>query len=281
MNIKEVLQNSYTSPIEKLESEILLAYVLQVTRGYLHTHTERALSQQEYDQFCVYQKARQQGKPIAYIIQEKEFWSLKLKVTPDTLIPRPETELLLETVLEIFLDDQKDQKYNFLELATGSGAISIALAKTYPKSHIAASDISEKALEIARENQHYHELINIDFIQSNWFELIKNPPQKFDAIISNPPYISEKDPHLLQGDLRFEPRIALTPGETGLEAIGHIISHARDYLSTSGWIFLEHGYDQGEKAANLLRQHGYYQVNTKKDLNNLPRVTFGTVSDVQ
>jgi release factor glutamine methyltransferase len=272
-SIKEILQQR---EIDTLEAEIILAWILQVTRVYLHAHCDRKLSPQEKEKFFLYKAQRQQGKPIAYITGEKEFWSLNIKVTPDTLIPRAETELLVETVLEKFCEDRK---YRFLELATGSGAISIVLGKNRPNAAITASDISIKALDVAKENQCAHQLENIDFISSDWFVSILKK-EKFDAIISNPPYISQHDPHLRQGDVRFEPVIALTPGKTGLEAIAHIISEARHYLSGSGWLFLEHGYDQAEQTVQLLLKNGYYHITTKKDLNNLSRVTFGCISDV-
>lgn len=280
MDIKKVLQNNF---IDKFESEIILAYVLQVNRAYLHTHPERELTQKEYDKFFNYIQSRKDGKPIAYIIQKKEFWSIELKITEDTLIPRPETELLVETILEKFNQTQiqsKSKVYRFLELATGSGAISIALAKNHINFEIIATDISEKALEVARENQKNHHIKNIQFILSDWFTEI-NTAERFDAIICNPPYIAGNDPHLSEGDLRFEPKMALTPGKTGFEAIAHIIKNAKKYLLPSGWLFLEHGYDQGQKVAELLLENNYYQINTKKDLKNLPRVTFSSASDVQ
>lgn len=280
MDIKKVLQNNF---IDKFESEIILAHVLRVNRAYLHTHPERELTQKEYDKFFNYIQARKKGKPIAYIIQKKEFWSIELKITEDTLIPRPETELLVETILERFNQTQiqsKSKVYRFLELATGSGAISIALAKNHPNFEIIATDISEKALEVARENQKNHHIKNIKFILSDWFTEI-NTAERFDAIICNPPYIAGNDPHLSEGDLRFEPKMALTPGKTGFEAIAYIINNAKKYLLPSGWLFLEHGYDQGQKVAELLLENNYYQINTKKDLKNLPRVTFSSASDVQ
>lgn len=296
MDVKNILQNTF-SDIDKFEAEIILSHILHVNRAYLHTHPERELTQQEYDQFCKNIQERIQGKPVAYIVQQKEFWSIMLKVTPDTLIPRPETELLVEVILEMFDQNQtktnsnsnphsrsnlksRSKSYRFLELATGSGAVSIALAKDHPNFDIIATDISEKALNIARENQKNNHIKNIRFIQSDWFAEISTT-EKFDAIISNPPYIAEKDPHLSQGDLRFEPKIALTPGKTGLEAIEHIIKNAKNYLLPSGWLFLEHGYDQGEKIAELLLKNNYGQINAKKDLKNLSRVTFASLSDVQ
>jgi len=279
MSIKNLLQNS---GIDKFETEIILAYVLQVNRAYLHTYPERELTQQEYGKYFDNLQHRLSGMPVAYIIQQKEFWSLNLKITQDVLIPRPETELLVEIILDKFraLTRGVSTTYRFLELATGSGAISIALAKDHPNFDITATDISEKALNIARENQQNNQTKNIKFIQSNWFAKIKTT-EKFDAIICNPPYIAENDPHLTQGDLRFEPKIALTPGKTGLEAIEHIIKNAKNYLLQSGRLFLEHGYDQGEKVARLFQENKYEQIKIKKDLKNLPRVTFGSLSDVQ
>jgi release factor glutamine methyltransferase len=275
MNIKNALQNL---PIDRLDAEVLLAHVLQVNRTYLHTHPERNISQDEEDRFFETVKKRKQGTPVVYLTEEKEFWSLSLKVTPDTLIPRPETEVLVEVMLEMFED--KNRPYRFLELATGCGAVSVALAKTRQNFNMTATDICEKALSVARENQQRHHIENLSFIQGDWFSPFKNT-DKFDAILCNPPYVAGNDPYLSEGDLPFEPKIALTPGETGFEAILHIIQKAKDHLCPSnGWLFIEHGYDQGEKVAELLRKNGYYRVSAKKDLNNFSRVTFGAVSDV-
>jgi release factor glutamine methyltransferase len=271
MNIKQIC---YHNLVMNLEVEILLANVLNVNRAYLHCHSERNLTQNEMDRFYSDVARRQKGEPIAYIIGKKEFWSLDFKVTKDTLIPRPETELLVETVFSLW---DKSKPLKLLELGTGSGAIAISIAKECSNFHVTATDISKDALIIAEENKNHHQIKNIDFIQSDWFMNIKD---KFDMIVSNPPYISEDDPHLLEADLRFEPIGALSSGKTGLEAISHILAHAKKYLFSQGCVLLEHGYNQGEIVKELFLENRFFKVRTLKDINGLARVTFGFLSGI-
>lgn len=213
---------------------------------------------------------RQQGTPIAYLTGEKEFWSLPFNVSTDTLIPRPETELLVETVLSIF---NGKKNISLIDLGTGCGTIAIALAKTQPRWKITATDISDNALEIAHRNANLHALDNIEFISSNWFSSLEN--QTFDAVISNPPYIAKNDVHLKQGDVRFEPQNALISGSSGMDDINKITSHAKNHLNDDGWLLLEHGYDQKELVLDCLNHSGFINITQKDDLSGNPRVTLG------
>lgn len=256
--------------MNKLDTEILLAHVLNVSRTYLHTHPDLSLNTEQQKQFDALIAQREQGMPIAYLIGHREFWSLDLLVTPDVLIPRPETELLVESVLNQL---PKNEALTIAELGTGSGAISLALAKERPQWKIIAADISANALAIAQKNAAKLLLKNIEFCESDWFTAL--PKQTYTAIISNPPYIAENDAHLKQGDLRFEPLSALASGKEGLDAIQTIIKNAGHYLAKKGWLFLEHGYDQKIAVQNLLHQQQYQHILTHHDLAHHPRVTQG------
>lgn len=277
MQIKEILKkNNYL--YDMTESRILLAHVLKVNTAYLLAHDNQLLPAEAYQQFVMACHRREAGEPMAYILGQKEFWSLMLTVSKDTLIPRPETELLIETTLDLLSKQKKTSDLHLLELGTGSGAVSIALAKALPNSHITAVDICENALKIAKKNQQIHGVFNIDFIHSDWFSRLKC--KKFDGIISNPPYIATQDKHLFQGDLRFEPLLALVAGKTGLEALSCIIMQARNYLRPNGFIVLEHGYRQAKKVREFLLQQQFFCVESRKDLSHIFRVTFGWLSDI-
>lgn len=254
----------------QLDAELLLCSVLKKERSFLHTWPERELEQSDYSLFIDLLIRRIKGEPVAHILGERDFWTLNLEVTPDTLIPRPETELLVELALEHIPQDQPVQ---ILDLGTGSGAIALSLASERPLAHITATDFSSAALEVAKQNAAKHQLKNISFIQSRWFSEIPN--QNFDFIVSNPPYICEADPHLDQGDVRFEPRSALTSGKDGLDDIREIISQAHNYLSNHGVLLLEHGYDQADAICDLLNNAGFEQVSDHFDYNNQPRVAIG------
>ena len=254
----------------QLDAELLLCSVLKKERSFLHTWPERELEQSDYSLFIDLLIRRIKGEPVAHILGERDFWTLNLEVTPDTLIPRPETELLVELALEHIPQDQPVQ---ILDLGTGSGAIALSLASERPLAHITATDFSSAALEVAKQNAAKHQLKNISFIQSRWFSEIPN--QNFDFIVSNPPYICEADPHLDQGDVRFEPRSALTSGKDGLDDIREIISQAHNYLSNHGVLLLEHGYDQADAICDLLNSAGFEQVSDHFDYNNQPRVAIG------
>jgi release factor glutamine methyltransferase len=266
MNIKALLQNAQALLGEGRSGEILLAYVLKQSQTFLYTYPEKTVTPEEVRQFENLITQRQQGMPIAYLIGEKEFYSLNFKVTKDTLIPRPETELLIDEALKIL---PVDNTCKILELGTGSGAIAITLAKHLPNAQILATDISANALQVARENAQHYDLNNINFLLSDWFTKIPN--QTFDVIISNPPYVVENDPHLLA--LRHEPLSALTAGEKGLDCLEKIIAKAPEYLSKDGWLLLEHGYDQENSVQQLLKTHHFQSIKTITDLATLPRVT--------
>jgi release factor glutamine methyltransferase len=254
----------------RLDSEILLAHCLQKDRSYLMTWPERELQTQQLECFRELVAKRLQPQPIAYLTGVKEFYSLNLKTTPATLVPRPETEMLVDQVLELINGLAAP---NILELGTGTGAIALAIKKHAPHSQLMATDISEDALDVARDNARQHHL-NVEFVLSDWFQAI-SPQQRYDVIVSNPPYIPNHDPYLSQGDLPAEPRLALTSGDDGLQALRHIIESAPDYLKPAGWLVLEHGYDQQLAVNQLLAESGFGNIQTLEDFNQLPRLSMG------
>ena len=230
--------------------------------------TVTADQQQQFEQFL---QRRLQGEPIAHILGEQEFWSLRLQVTADTLIPRADTERLVELALERVPDDAD---WSIVDLGTGSGAIALALAKERPGCRILAVDQSSAALNVARGNAQRLGLFNLAFIQANWLESIQ-PVPCFQMIVANPPYIRADDPHLVRGDVRFEPRQALAAGADGLAAIRRIVQQARDALCPGGWLLLEHGYDQGEAVQALLADAEFEEVTDFIDYGDNPRVAVG------
>lgn len=253
---KEYLKHS-ESPL--LDAKVLVSHVLNVDKTYLYTWPEKTVSAQLENQIIALVKERQSGKPIAYIIGYQEFWSMPFKVTKHTLIPRADTETLVSTLLAM-LDNQS---YQVLELGTGTGAIACALAKERTHWQITATDVSDKALEVAKHNIQGLGLEHITLLQSDWFKSI--PQQRFDAIVSNPPYVEEMSPYL-QGDIQFEPRSALVSGEDGLNDIKIIIQQSIQYLKNGGILLLEHGYEQAEAIAKLLATSGYHDIQTHRDL---------------
>ncbi len=256
-----------------LEAEILLAFTLKKPRSYLRTWPQRTLEKKALKQYQQYIERRFQGEPIAYIIGSWEFWSLDLKVTPATLIPRPETERLVELALEKL---PNHCSCKIADLGTGSGAIALAIAKERPLCQIIATDISPRAIEIATINRNTHKLNNVEFIQSNWFEALQES-KDFDLIVSNPPYIASNDPHLLQGDLPFEPSAALVSSSKGLHDIHQIVTTSRSHLKPGGWLLLEHGYNQGKTAGQLLKENGYDSIQCVSDYAQNERVSMGRV----
>ncbi len=252
------------------ESEILLAHVLKKTRTWLHTWPERELTTTQLTRFNALVERRLQGEPSAYITGEREFWSLPLEVTPDTLIPRPDTELLVELTLEHI---PLDEPFNIADLGTGTGAIALALASERPRSHVFAVDFSEDALAVAARNRTRHTLNNVTLCCGDWLVPLAN--QTFQVIVSNPPYIREDDAHLNQGGLPFEPRSALVATDNGLDDIRKIVADSRARLVANGWLLIEHGYDQSIDVTQLFAQHGYHNVTAHHDLNGQPRVVSG------
>ena len=253
-----------------LDSEILLYTALGKDRTYLRTWPEQTLSPEQIETYQKLLQERQQGKPIAYIIGKREFWSLDFLTTPDVLIPRPETELLIELSLNRI---PIRQPYHVLDLGTGSGIIAVTLATERPEATITATDISSAALTIAQLNAAKHKTESIRFYQSCWFEDL--PLGKFDLILSNPPYLAEDDEHLMQGDLRFEPITALIADQNGLGDITTIAEIARTRLQPNGHLMIEHGCDQGLAVRSLFIDLGYHFVQTHQDLAGLSRVTSG------
>ena len=264
----ELLTSSSDSAL--LDAEVLLCHVLDKPRSHLRAWPEKELKTQQYKQYLQLLDQRQQGRPIAYITGKKEFWSRDFKVSPDVLIPRPDTELLIELSLKQISNKPKAR---LIDLGTGSGAIAITLAAERPDTTVIATDLSNKALKIAKQNAATHQIKNIQFIQSNWFDEIAQ--SEFDLVISNPPYIAHKDPHLSQGDVRFEPDSALIAKDQGLEDITNISHTAHNYLKPGGTLLVEHGYNQQIAVREIFNSFAYTNITTHTDLSGNPRVTTG------
>ena len=262
-------QNLADSPSARFDAEVLLAHVLESTRSFLYANPELELPRQRSDTFRKLIKRRARGQPIAYLTGICEFWSLPLKVTPAVLIPRPETELLVETALEK-IPPKAD--WRIADLGTGSGAIALALASERKKCEIHATDSSRAALGIARHNASQLGFGNTQFHHGSWTKPLRG---KFHLVASNPPYIEAGDPHLERGDLRFEPSEALTPGDDGLSAIREIARQAQNTLVDGGWLMIEHGWEQGSATRHILREAGFSGIETLQDLQGHDRVTVG------
>ena len=258
------------SPSARLDAELLLSTILHQSRTFFYTHPEYALTSLQEEQYQHLVAKRATGIPIAHLTGTREFWSLPLQVTKDTLIPRPETELLVELTLTLLTDTLSAK---VLDLGTGSGAIALALASERPHWTLCAADKSQAALNIARENATCLEINNLSLHCSDWFDSI--PKQHFNAIVSNPPYIAEHDPHLHQGDVRFEPLSALVSGKNGLDALLYLIQHSQNWLLPGGLLLLEHGFEQGSEVTTALKQHGYQDVQCWKDAQGHDRVSGG------
>ncbi|MCZ6804760.1 MAG: peptide chain release factor N(5)-glutamine methyltransferase [Proteobacteria bacterium] len=257
----------------RLDTEILLCSVLKCNRTNLYTYPEQELSSSDIESFNKLIALRSEGLPIAYLTEQKEFWSLSFYVNQDTLIPRPETELLVETSLKYIPTNSVKE---ILDLGTGTGAIAIAIASERPQANITATDINDGTLKIAKLNADSHQIKNIDFKKADWFDIANI--NSYDLIVSNPPYISTGDPHLKQGDVRFEPIAALTSGEDGLDDLRTIIQESSKHLNTHGWLLLEHGYNQGDVVRQLLIENGFTSPSTIKDYNGLERISFGQLA---
>ena len=253
-----------------LDAEVLLCLALNKQRSHLRAWPDLQLQPEHLSAFKALLEQRRQGMPVAYITGNREFWSRDFQVTPDVLIPRPDTELLIELSLNLI---PANEAAKIIDLGTGSGIIAITLAAERPHAHISATDFSLAALRIAQLNADKHHINNIQFYQSDWFADIPNT--KFNLIISNPPYIAEDDSHLQQGDVRFEPQTALCAAERGLGDIKTIADAARNYLEPCGHLLIEHGYDQQQQVQALFKDLQYDKVQTYTDLSGQPRVTYG------
>ena len=259
------------SPSPKLDVEVLLAAALGKTRTYLYTWPESKVTPDAYSLFQQYVQRRRQGEPIAYITGEKEFWSLPISVDKDVLIPRPETELLIESVLSLYANDREQPK-TVVDLGTGTGAIAIALATECPQWIIYAVDKFAAAAFLAKKNCRRLQVENIIVVQSDWLAAFG---QTVDLIVSNPPYIAADDKHLNEGGVRFEPKSALISEENGLADIGKVIGQSHQRLSAGGWLLLEHGYNQANTVLELLRNQGFSDCFVKRDISGNERVSGG------
>ncbi|MBV1786791.1 peptide chain release factor N(5)-glutamine methyltransferase [Marinobacterium sp. D7] len=255
----------------RLDAELLLCHVLEKTRSYLFTWPERELDPDQQAQYLALLERRIAGEPVAHLTGLREFWTLSLEVTPDTLIPRPDTETLVEAALARL----SDGPYRVADLGTGTGAIALALASERPHWQVVATDRIAAAAALAERNRDRLGLHNVDVLTGSWCEPLSG---RFDMILSNPPYIDETDPHLAQGDVRFEPRSALVAAASGLADIRQIAEQARAYLKPCGWLLFEHGYDQGQPVRALLNGLGYAEVATLSDLGGHERVTLGRLA---
>jgi len=262
------------SDTARLDLEVLLCHVLGKPRSYLFTWPEKELDQQQINYFNDLLKRRAEGEPIAYLTGEKEFWSLSLDVDTTTLIPRPDTELLVETALNVL--DKPDARV--LDLGTGTGAIALALASENSGWKILAVDTVVGAVELAEKNRQRLGLDNVSVIRSDWFENI--PAQKFDLIVTNPPYIDVDDHHLKEGDVRFEPVSALVSGNKGMADIEIIICGAKEYLVDEGCLLIEHGYQQAKAVRTRLQNEGFLYVETACDIAGLERLTSGCFKNI-
>ncbi len=249
---------------------LLLQQVLNVNHAWLISHAHDALSAEQMNAFNALFERRLAGEPTAYILGQREFYGLNLKTTSATLIPRPDTEILVESALAKM---PTGTPTNVLDLGTGSGAIALAIASQRRLANITAVDFSEEALQVAQGNAVSLNLNHVAFMQSSWFDALAN--LKFDLIVSNPPYIAKDDVHLQQGDLRFEPITALASGIDGLDDIRVIVANAPQHLNQNAWLMLEHGYDQADAVSRLLADRGFTQVSHALDLAGIQRVTMG------
>lgn len=270
MRIDEAIAKSseLKSDSARVDVEHLLCFVLQKDPSYLRTWPEKELTSEQLSQFESLLAKRSQGVPVAHLTGRRGFWSFDLEVNEHTLIPRPDTETLVEWALELPIKSQS----RAVDLGTGTGAIAIALARENPAWQVDAVEFVEQAADLARRNATRLRTSNLNVLSGSWFEPLTD---RYDLIVSNPPYIDPIDPHLTQGDVRFEPLSALTAEDEGLADLFYIIETAPNFLNTDGWLLLEHGFDQADKVFDKLNQVGFEQVETRQDFGGHPRITGG------
>jgi release factor glutamine methyltransferase len=265
--VRQALARSGLVPVD---AQVLLAHALGRDRAWLVAHRDDALTAAEADAFFVLAQRRRAGEPVAYLTGVREFWGLPLRVTPAVLIPRPETETLVELALEWL---PRAGAPRVLDLGTGSGAIALAIARERPDAQVLATDASPEALAVALENRARLGIGNATFVESDWYAAVVGAT--FDLVVSNPPYVALADPHLGEGDLRFEPASALVSGVDGLAALRGIVAGARAHLAPGGALAVEHGYDQAERVQALFRDAGFIGIVARRDLAGIPRVVAG------
>ena len=258
------------SPTAQLDAELLLAFVLEKPRSYLYTWPDKTVTEAQVAAFMTLLERRQRGEPVAYLLGRQGFWTLDLQVAKHTLIPRADTELLVESALQLA---DASSTLKVLDLGTGTGALALALASERPLWAVTGVDRIESAVALAQNNQRQLQLANVEFLSSHWFSALT--AQRYDLIVSNPPYIADNDPHLQQGDVRFEPLSALVSGPDGLDDIRLIIAQAPSYLTANGWLLLEHGFDQASAVRELLQQAGFIDVSSQRDLSGHQRISLG------
>jgi release factor glutamine methyltransferase len=263
-----------TSGLVAVDARVLLGHVLGKDRAWLAAHATETIPAAQADEFFALAKRRRDGEPVAYLTGTREFWGLAIAVSPAVLIPRPETETLVEMALAWL---PADRETRVLDLGTGSGAIALAIAHERPRTLVLATDISDAALSLARDNARRLQIANIEFARSDWFAALPSKFQgtRFDLIVSNPPYVEAGDAHLSTGDLQHEPAVALSPGDDGLLAIRRIVAGAPEHLVAGGALIVEHGYDQEDAVRALFTEAGFTDVTSARDLAGIPRVVGG------
>lgn len=266
MKVREALAQCGLVPVD---AQVLLAHVVGRGRSWIAAHRDDEMEKAHADAFFALAKRRRDGEPVAYLTGSKEFWGLPLRVTDAVLVPRPETETLVELALEWIAPDADAR---VLDLATGSGAVALAIAHERPRASVVATDVSGAALAVARDNAARLGLRNVTFVESDWWSAVEG---RFDAIVSNPPYVAPGDPHLGEGDVRFEPRGALVPPGDAMSALRAIVTGARPFLVAHGALAVEHGYDQSDAVQALLREAGFGAIAVRRDLAGIPRIAGG------
>jgi release factor glutamine methyltransferase len=259
--------------IDALDARVLMIHVIRRDASYLVSHPEVPLNADEQRAYTALIDRRAQGEPVAYLTGEREFYGRPFRVTPAVLIPRPDTELLVDMALERV---PRDAAARVLDMGTGSGCVAIAIAAERPRAKVLALDRSTEALAVARRNAVELRVGNVAFLESDWFEALGH--ERFDVIVSNPPYVASGDPHLTQDDVRFEPRKALEAGADGLDGLRRIIREGLGHLAPGGWLLVEHGYEQADKARSLLLASGYGEIFSARDLAGIERVAGGRLT---